>query len=149
MQLFGKTGKFFYKIVRGIDHREIRANREIKSISAEDTFSFDLGKGEELNEWLVQIAKSAFKRSNHYQIYWRTLTFKTKFEDFKQITRSISMPNVINDVEQVIDISQMLLANVDLGVKKVRLLGVGFSNFGEIKIRDHFDGYQQTLFPNS
>ena len=59
------------------------------------------------------------------------------------------MPNVINDVEQVIDISQMLLANVDLGAKKVRLLGVGFSNFGETKIRQHFDGYQQSLFPIS
>ena len=149
MQLFGKSGKFFYNIVRGIDHRPVRPNREIKSISAEDTFSYDLGKGEELNEWLAQISKSAFKRARHYQLYGRTLTLKIKFEDFKQITRSISMPNVINDVEQVIDISQMLLANVDLGAKKVRLLGVGFSNFGETKIRQHFDGYQQSLFPIS
>lgn len=147
-QLFGKSGKFFYNIVRGIDQREVRANREIKSISAEDTFSYDLPKGEELSEWLEQIAKSAFKRSQHYQIYGRTLTLKVKFEDFKQITRSVSMPTAITDIEQVIDISTMLLANADFGAKKVRLLGVGISNFGEIKIREHFDGYQQTLFPN-
>lgn len=147
VQLFGKTGKFFYNIVRGIDDREVRANREVKSISAEDTFSNDLAKGEELNEWLEQIAKSAFNRSKHYQLYGRTLTLKIKFEDFKQITRSISMPNVINDVEQVIEISKTLLANSDFGIKKVRLLGVGFSNFGETKIREHFEGYQPTLFP--
>ncbi len=148
MQLFGKSGKFFYNIVRGLDDREVRANREIKSISAEDTFSFDLDKGQELNEWLEQIAKSAFKRSLHYQIYGRTLTLKIKFEDFKQITRSVSTPILIDDVNQAIDISKMLLANVDFGNKKVRLLGVGFSNFGEAKLRNHFDGYQQTLFPN-
>ncbi|TKC10228.1 DNA polymerase IV [Pedobacter polaris] len=147
MQLFGKSGRFFYNIVRGIDHRPVQPHQEIKSISAEDTFSYDLDKGEELDEWLIQIAKSAFKRLQHYQIYGRTLTLKIKFEDFKQITRSISFPTPINELEQVLDTSKMLLANTDLDGKKVRLLGISFSNFGEIRVRDRFDGYQQTLFP--
>ncbi len=146
-QLFGKSGKFFYNIVRGIDHREVRPNREIKSISAEDTFSYDLGKGEELSEWLEQIAKSAFKRSNQYQIYGRTLTLKIKFEDFKQITRSKTLPSVINDIQQVIEISRMLLSAVDFANKKVRLLGVGFSNFEISKLREHYTVSQQSLFP--
>lgn len=147
-QLFGKSGKFFYNIVRGIDRREVRANHKIKSVSAEDTFSIDLAKGEELSDWLAQIATSAFRRLEHYQVFGRTLTLKIKFEDFKQITRSISMPNVIKDFSQVLTISNTLLANADFEGKKVRLLGVGFSNFGETKIRDRFDGYQQTLFPD-
>ncbi len=146
MQLFGKSGKFFFNIVRGIDHREVRVNQEIKSISAEDTFSFDLDKGEELNECLVQISNSAFKRSNHHQIYGRTLTLKIKFEDFKQITRSTTSPNVINDIQQVIEISKKLLSNVDFANKKVRLLGVAFSNFEVSKTRDYYIGKQQTLF---
>ncbi|RYG10691.1 MAG: DNA polymerase IV, partial [Chitinophagaceae bacterium] len=69
VQLFGKAGKFFYRIVRGIDDREVQPNQAIKSISAEDTFMEDLDRGEELDEWLVQIAKSAFKRLQYYQIY--------------------------------------------------------------------------------
>jgi len=148
VQLFGKTGKFFFNIVRGIDNRPVQPHQEIKSISAEDTFSYDLGKGEELEDWLEVIAKSAFKRLQLYQIYGRTLTLKVKFEDFKQITRSISFTTSITDLDQALETSKSLLNNVDFGEKKVRLLGVGFSNFGEIKIRDKFDGYQHSLFPN-
>ncbi len=147
MQLFGKTGKFFYNIVRGIDNRQVQAHQEIKSISAEDTFSYDLDKGEELNDWLEQIAKSAFKRLQHYQIYGRTVTLKVKFADFKQVTRSISFSSPIKDLDEVLTETKKLLHHLDLDGKKIRLLGVGFSNFGEVKIRDRFDGYQQSLFP--
>lgn len=147
VQLFGKSGKFFYNIVRGIDNRLVQPHQEIKSISAEDTFSYDLDKGEELNDWLVQVAKSAFTRLQRYQIYGRTITLKIKFADFKQITRSTSFTVPINDFDQVLETSQTILAQTDFGGKKVRLIGVGFSNFGEVKIRDKFDGYQQTLFP--
>src|SRR5687767_1892664 len=37
---FGKHGKFFYNIVRGIDEREVQPDRETKSVSAEDTFPY-------------------------------------------------------------------------------------------------------------
>lgn len=149
VQLFGKSGKFFFNIVRGIDHRPVQPHQEIKSISAEDTFSYDLDRGEELDDWLEVIAKSAYKRLQHYQIYGRTITLKIKFEDFKQITRSQSFATPINNLEQVIDTTKLLLKQTDLGGKKIRLLGIGFSNFGEVKIRERFDGYQQSLFPES
>lgn len=146
-QLFGKMGKFFFNIVRGIDHREVQAHQEIKSISAEDTFSYDLDKGEELNDWLEAIAKSAYKRLQHYQIYGRTVTIKIKFEDFKQITRSQSSPLALNELDQILNLVKGLLAQTDFEGKKVRLLGVSFSNFAELKIRERYDGYQQSLFP--
>jgi DNA polymerase-4 len=149
VQLFGKTGKFFYQIVRGIDQREVRAYQEIKSISAEDTFSYDLDRGEELDERLEQIARSAYKRLQHYQIQGRTLTLKVKFEDFKQVTRSISFPTPITALDQVLDTAKFLLKNLDFNGKKIRLIGVGFSNFGDHnKIRDRYDGHQPTLFPD-
>jgi DNA polymerase-4 len=147
MQLFGKSGKFFYNIVRGIDHRPVQPHQEIKSISAEDTFAYDLAKGEELDDCLIQIAKSAFSRLQRYQLYGRTLTIKIKFQDFKQITRSNSFLLPITDLDKVLEISKSIVANTDFDGKKVRLLGVSFSNFGEVKMRDKFDGYQQSLFP--
>ncbi|MDQ7947850.1 MAG: DNA polymerase IV [Pedobacter sp.] len=147
VQLFGKTGKFFYKIVRGIDDRPVHANQEIKSISAEDTFSYDLERGEELDEWLVQIAKSAFKRASHYQAFGRTITLKVKFEDFKQLTRSTSFPQPISTIENVLSCAQSLLKQVDFDGKKVRLIGVGFSNFPEQYLKKENYPIQPTLFP--
>jgi hypothetical protein len=39
---FGKAGAYYYWISRGVDDREVRANRIRKSVGAENTFSVDL-----------------------------------------------------------------------------------------------------------
>ena len=39
---FGKAGAYCYWISRGVDNREVRANRIRKSVGAENTFSSDL-----------------------------------------------------------------------------------------------------------
>lgn len=137
--LFGKSGKFFYNIVRGIDNRAVKPDREIKSISAEDTFSYDLNKGSELYEKLLQITQSAFKRINQYQLFGRTLTVKIKFADFKQITRSISFEQAIIKEEDAFTAAKILIENVDFDSKLVRLIGVGFSNFHEPKTRNRIE----------
>ena len=139
MLLFGKSGKFFYNIVRGIDNRAVKPDREIKSVSAEDTFSYDLDKGSELYEKLMQITQNAFKRLNQYQIFGRTITVKVKFADFKQITRSISFEYSITDENEAVLAARNLVENADFDGKSVRLLGVGFSNFHEPKMRNRVD----------
>src|SRR5476651_1410307 len=59
---FGKSGKFYYKIVRGIDEREVQPNRETKSMGAEDTFAYDLTTEEEMYAELAKIAQTVHKR---------------------------------------------------------------------------------------
>ena len=39
---FGKAGAYYYWISRGVDNREVRANRIRKSVGAENTFFADL-----------------------------------------------------------------------------------------------------------
>lgn len=128
MQLFGKSGKFYYRIVRGLDNRPVRPYHDAKSVSAEDTFYEDYGKGQELNNHLTRIAEVAFGRLDKHQLHGRTLTVKIKFEDFKQITRSQSADEPLTDLQEVTEMALKLLNGVDFGNKKVRLLGVGFSN---------------------
>ena len=41
---FGKAGGYYYWISRGIDNREVRADRVRKSVGAENTFSTDLAE---------------------------------------------------------------------------------------------------------
>src|SRR6201985_2356826 len=59
---FGKSGRFYYRIVRGIDEREVQPHRETKSISAEDTFPYDLTTLEEMYPELDKISVSVYKR---------------------------------------------------------------------------------------
>jgi DNA polymerase-4 len=134
--------------VRGIDHRKVQPNQEIKSVSAEDTFAEDLGRGQELNEYLIKVTQAAHLRLTNYQLTARTVTLKIKFADFTLITRSKTLPQAITDFNEILSTVQNLLDKAELNQKKIRLIGVGFSNFGEIKLRERYDGFQQSLFPD-
>lgn len=144
--LFGKSGRFFYRIVRGIDNRPVVANQETKSIGAEDTFSYDLTELEEMNAEIEKIAKIVFNRMQQYSLTGRTVTLKIKFSDFKQITRSKSFTEGVPTLEFIVDAAKMLLAGIDFRERSVRLLGVSVSNFQNLMGNETLI-YQPRLFP--
>lgn len=146
VHLFGKSGRFFYNIVRGIDNRIVEPNQETKSIGAEDTFSYDLETLEEMHAELEKIAIVVFNRMKIYHLYGRTLTLKIKFSDFKQITRSKSFIEELSELDTIREVTHALLLAAEIGDKKVRLLGISVSNFpsGNDKAGEF---YQARLFP--
>lgn len=126
---FGKTGGFFYKIVRGLDDREVRPDRETKSIGAEDTFPYDLTSFEEMKYELLKISQTVYSRLLRRGLKGRTITLKIKYHDFKQITRSHSLADRTDDRNVIFKVASELLRATDPGEKKIRLLGVSVSNF--------------------
>lgn len=142
---FGKTGRFFYKIVRGLDDREVQPHRETKSVGAEDTFAYDLTMLEEMYTELDKIAVTVSNRLNRYALKGRTITVKVKYSDFKIITRSQSFLQGVNDKDTIVATAQQLLAAADLNDKKVRLLGISLSNFGEPIVREKRDPTEDQL----
>jgi DNA polymerase IV len=142
---FGKTGRFFFKIVRGLDDREVQPHRETKSVGAEDTFAYDLTSLEEMYTELDKLAVTVSKRLNHYALKGRTITIKVKYSDFRIITRSQSFLQGVNDKDIIVATAQQLLAAADLNNKKVRLLGISLSNFGEVIVREKRDPVQDQL----
>ena len=126
---FGKAGKFYYNIVRGIDDRQVQPHRETKSISAEDTFPYDLKDLDEMYEAVDTLSKIVYERIMRHGVKGRTLTLKIKYHDFKQITRSQSLPQPFADWETIRTTGRRLLQSTDLEDKRVRLLGIGVSNF--------------------
>ena len=132
---FGKVGRFYYQIVRGIDNREVQPHRETKSLAAEDTFPYDLTTIEEMEAELDKIAHTVCTRLQTYQLKGRTLTLKIKYSDFKQITRNQSFPVGFNDLETICATAKRLLTATNPEDKKIRLLGISLSNFGEVVVR--------------
>ena len=128
---FGKAGIFYYKIVRGVDDREVQPDRETKSVAAEDTFAYDLVRVEEMNAELDKIAKLVSERLQRYELKGRTVTVKIKYSDFRQITRSRSLAEAVNDMETIASVAKELLWGTDPEDKKTRLLGISLSNFHE------------------
>jgi DNA polymerase-4 len=133
VSLFGKSGHFYYRIVRGIDNREIRPNREHKSLGAEDTFMEDLTEFKEMKAELEKIAETVSTRLEKYSLKGRTLTLKIKYHNFRQITRNHSFRHPVCDKETLLRTACDLLLKTDPENYKIRLLGITLSNFGEEK----------------
>jgi len=129
---FGKTGKFYYHIVRGIDDRPVQPHRETKSMGAEDTFAYDLTEPEEMFEELDKISRIVAERLDKRQLKGRTVTLKVKYSDFKQITRNQSLSSAVADETSLSDIAKQLLLATNLDDVQVRLLGISVSNFGNL-----------------
>jgi DNA polymerase IV len=140
---FGKAGRFYYQIARGIDNREVQPNRETKSIGAEDTFPYDLTEIDEMNIELDKLSQTVANRLQQYQLKGRTITLKIKYSDFKQITRNYSVTEPVGDFGIISKTAKNLLLATEPEGKRIRLLGVTLSNFGEIapklKKTDHPD----------
>ncbi len=130
---FGKSGSFYYRIVRGIDHREVQPHRERKSLAAEDTFARDLCTLEEMETELQRIAELVYERLKKSQLRGRTLTLKIKYSDFKQITRNRSLASPISSRESIAAIAVEILNSTFKEGQQVRLLGISISNFDKVQ----------------
>ena len=142
---FGKAGKFYYKIVRGIDDREVRPDRETKSVGAEDTFPYDLKTFEEMCDELDKISRIVCDRLQRHNLKGRTLTVKIKYHNFKLVTRSQSFGEGIDDYESVSASAKKLLEATNPEDVRIRLLGISLSNFHEAKTRRDEISDQLTL----
>ena len=131
VQHFGKPGRFYYQIVRGIDDRAVQPHRETKSSGAEDTFAYDLTTIEEMEAELEKIAKIVVDRLQKHNLKGRTITLKIKYSDFKQITRNRSLASPVDDLETILNISKQLLSATSPQDKKIRLLGISLSGFND------------------
>lgn len=126
---FGKPGKFYYQVVRGIDNREVQPHRETKSVSVEDTYQEDLTTKESMLSELETLSETLAKRLNNFGLKGRTITIKFKFNDFTVMTRSHSLMALVTDKHEIFNVVKLILDKAPVEEKRIRLLGVGVSNF--------------------
>jgi DNA polymerase-4 len=131
---FGKAGAYYYWISRGIDDREVRANRIRKSIGAESTFFSDLIELDDMVAELQPLIDKVWQLCKNKGARGRTVTLKMKFNDFEIITRSRSLSGAISSRDDLTRLSIELLQSEMPSPKPVRLLGVSLSSLqGEDK----------------
>ncbi len=130
---FGKSGKFYYDVVRGVHNSEVKSNRITKSVAAEHTFDVNLTSEIYMEERLKSISEELEKRLKKYKIAGKTITLKIKFSDFTQQTRSKTLPYFISDKILLFETVKELLYQ-ERFKESVRLLGISLSNLNtEIK----------------
>ncbi len=124
---FGKSGAFYYHVVRGIHNSEVKPNRITKSVAAEHTFDTNLSSEIFMLEQLEKIATNLERRLRKYNIAGKTVTLKIKYSDFTQQTRSKTVPYFIADKGLIFENVKELLYQERMK-DSVRLLGISLSN---------------------
>lgn len=125
--LFGKSGAYYYNVVRGIHHSEVKPFRIAKSLGVEETFFENLLDEGEVFAQLKTIADELEGRARKKNIQGKTLTLKIKYKDFSVFTRSRTQEGYYEDAENFLETAKMLwhLRPYD---RPIRLLGISLSN---------------------
>jgi len=131
-KLFGKSGTYYYNIVRGIHHSTVKPNRVRKSIAAERTFSENISSEVFMLERLYKIAEELERRMIASETKGKTITLKIKYSDFTQQTRSKTVQNFVQKKDKIMQIVKELLYQEKFK-NSVRLLGISFSNLDTAK----------------
>ncbi len=147
IKLFGKMGKYYYQIVRGIDDRPVLPFRESKSIGVEITFERDSADFHFLISTLERIAEEVARRLAKKGRSGKTVTVKIKYADFTVRSRGVTSENFLSLASDLFFQSSILFTNVwkegaDQPLK-IRLLGISVSNLNS-EVRES-DG-QMDLF---
>ncbi|TKV56795.1 DNA polymerase IV [Nakamurella flava] len=119
-------GDQLYRLARAQDPRPVVPEREVKSVSAERTYSTDLTDLPTLEREIGVLAQRVVTRLRADGTAGRTVTLKFRRYDFTTLTRSTTLPRPVDDARTVTDLARRLLMGIDR-TGGVRLLGLGVS----------------------
>ena len=128
---FGKSADYFYRAARGIDNRQVKPNRERKSLGAERTYGEDLHDRDAMIAKLDEIADTVWERAGKSESFGRTVTLKLRYADFETPTRARSLDHPVASRDALLAIGVELLDTLIPDSRGVRLLGLTMSGFGE------------------
>ena len=130
-------GTGLYRLARADDDRPVITDREAKSVSAEETFARDLTDPARLAAEIDALAVRVGSRLQRSGTSGRTVTLKVRRYDFTTLTRSLTLPQPVDDPRQIAEVARRLLGAVDRS-GGLRLLGVGVSGLSPYAQGDLF-----------
>jgi DNA polymerase-4 len=137
---FGKHGSAMRALARGIDERPVIADREEKSISAEETFASDIRDAGELERRLSALSDRAAARLRAHGLAAGRVSVKIRRADFKTYTRQCVLGRPTQDTAAVSGAARRLLAawRAAQPDAALRLLGVGTGDLCAVRQADLF-----------
>ncbi|NEN24621.1 DNA polymerase IV [Cryomorpha ignava] len=141
VQMFGKSGSYYYHICRGLDDRPVRPDRIRKSVGAERTYSEDLSELDDQQTAMRRIAEEVSKRMKQGEHRGKTITVKLRYSDFTTHTRSRSLDHFTDLEAEIYAIAADLLEGHPRE-QALRLLGISVS---KLDTESRSEGGQLTL----
>jgi len=126
-----RLGKFGYRLIdlsNGIDPTPVSPESEHKSVSSELTLAKNTLDTPYLKQTLLKQSERVSRELRKMGVKAKVVTLKLKHEDFKQITRRITIQSPTQSTDTIYREAVRLLDQYSL-TRKVRLVGVGASGF--------------------
>ena len=124
---FGEHGSKMRLLSMGIDERDVVPEHETKSVGHEQTFMEDIIDLDDAKKELLFLATKVASRMRREQVTGKTVSLKVKYNDFKQITRTETLPKPTDDGFEIDSVVCDLLKKTEVGKRPVRLLGISLS----------------------
>ena len=125
---FGRHGIHLYRLARGRDERRVEPQNDLQSIGCEETCEEDIVSLDTAKCNLLGIATRLSRRLRSRGMRCKTISLKVKYSDFTQITRSITLPDGIDDGRRIYNECCSLLHKTETGRRAVRLLGISVAS---------------------
>jgi len=138
MRRFGTEGLRLARLSRGIDSRDVSADRETKSVSAETTFESDIAAFRELERTLWYLCEKVSARLKAKALAGATINLKLKTTDFRIRTRARSLAAPTQLAKKIFTAGRELLERETDGTK-FRLLGIGVTALADAEDADPAD----------
>ena len=133
---FGRSfAAWMVDAAQGIDNRPLNTDSEPKTISRETTFEHDMHvrrNKAELSEIFTELCAGLAKDLQRKAYVAHTIGIKLRFDDFRIVTRDLTLAVAINDAAQIRRAAGECLRRAPLE-KKLRLLGVKANNLVTIE----------------
>jgi len=118
------SGAAIYELAWGRDYRDVVSDESEKSISAAETFAYDLDDEEEILTELLRLTERATYRLRNSGLRAGTVSIKVRFADFKTISRSKTLSNPVDGIVETFAIAKQLFVALKLSGVRIRLVGI-------------------------
>ncbi|NDA57727.1 MAG: DNA polymerase IV [Actinobacteria bacterium] len=122
--LGASAGESLYELAWARDYREVVADAPEKSISAAETFAYDLEDQDEIFRELLRLTERAGARLRARSLRSKTIGLKVRFSDFSNLTRSKTLPLSISGSHEIYEVAKELYLSLKINGSRIRLLGV-------------------------
>jgi DNA polymerase-4 len=128
------SGSHLWHLAHARDERAVVPDQRPKSIGHEETFARDHHQLETLRHELVRLGDSVASRLRAAGVAGRTVSIKVRFNDFRTITRAVTLATAVDTGPDVVRAATGLLEKVD-PTPGVRLLGIHVSQLSDQSAR--------------
>lgn len=128
----GKNGVWAWRAAHGLDQREVHKHTQVhapKSISKERTFGEDVSDFDQILQKIEDLNLKIHAKMEKKDLFYRTISIKIRFQGFETFTRAHSFNTPIRNQETALETARSLLNEFQKNNKKIRLIGLRFSNF--------------------